>query len=62
MQLKSLSVFRNYDRALYGSMTVEGEQGEISLKLNSDQAERVVAVVAETLVETAKELSQGLLA
>jgi hypothetical protein len=62
MKLNSLSVYKSYDNTVYGSMTVEGEVGEVRLKLNHEQCQRIIAVVADTLVESAKELSQNLLA
>jgi len=62
VKLNSLSVYKSYDNTVYGSMTVEGEVGEVRLNLNHEQCQRIIAVVADTLVESAKELSQNLLA
>lgn len=62
MELKSISIYRNYDGTVQGTISISGEASDVMLKLNDEQSDRIVAVVAETLVETAKELSQALLA
>lgn len=61
MILKELHLHRGYIRdkdPLQGTMKVRGGSGEITLTINDEQAAKIVAVVADALVETARQSAQ----
>ena len=63
MQLKNLSIRRSWDgKELVGEIEIAGESSETKLKLTEAQCDKLIAVVANELVTSAKELAQTLVA
>ena len=45
---------------LQGTIAFGGESGSINLKLNADHINKIFEIVADTMIETAKEAAQEL--
>lgn len=45
-----------------GELEFRGSNGEVKLKLNEDLSKKILAVVADSMVESTKELARGLTA
>lgn len=45
-----------------GSIEFEGDDGAVKLKLSNEQCEKMFAIVAEGVIETAKEVAHNLTA
>ena len=64
MKLQSLNIWPTYvqEGHYHGSITVSGEHGKVELNLSPEQANRIVRVVAQELVTSAKEVAMNLTA
>lgn len=64
MKLKTLHIYEDYMKSgkYNGTIEVAGEHGKIELKLTPEQIDKLVRVVADELVESAKEVATALTA
>jgi hypothetical protein len=61
MQLESLKIGRSWrSKRLEGNITFNNQLGEVSLRLTSDQVEKIFLICAESIEATAKEAAQEL--
>lgn len=62
MDFKRLEIERSTwgDRRLKGQVSFGNDKGRINLNLNEDHINKIFEIVAETMIETAKEASQEL--
>jgi len=50
MRFKSLHVHKRYDNSLNGSVTVDGNKGEITLNLTNDELREIMEICCDSLV------------
>jgi hypothetical protein len=66
MQLQKLHIERNTwgsrEGLLDGAITLKGESGEISLPLDDQMAQQIVAICAEAMVRVTKETAENMTA
>jgi hypothetical protein len=62
MELKSLTIRRTWEGKIEGGIEVGAERGKVMLTLTEEQAAAIVAVVADCLVDVAREVASDLTA
>ncbi len=63
MRLKDLHIYKSWSGdQMKGEITIMGENSSTTLTLTEEQCDKLIAVVASTLVESAKELAKTLVA
>ncbi len=64
MKLKSIYIHEDYGNVekLKGTISIAGQNGDVQLNLTNEQADRLIRVVANELVETAREVAETLTA
>ena len=61
MDFKSLSIERSWrSKSLEGTIRFSNKIGDITLKLNQSHIDRIFEVVAETMIEVAKDAAREL--
>jgi flagellar biosynthesis/type III secretory pathway protein FliH len=62
MRLSELRIHRSWtdDKLLQGKIRVESPAGEITLNLDDEQCNRLIMVVANELVDTARDVAKNL--
>ena len=63
MKLKSLHVYKNYDDADYRArIEFEGSHGTVELNLDKQLSEKMLAVCADEIVASSKEVAENMTA
>lgn len=62
MLLEKLWMHRRYDKSINGEIEFVGEVGKISLNLSDEQCKKILAVMGDALIETAKDTANLLTA
>ncbi|MEE8607175.1 MAG: hypothetical protein V3S55_06210 [Nitrospiraceae bacterium] len=63
MKLKSLHVYKNYDDAHYRArIEFEGSYGTVELNLDKQLSEKMLAVCADEIVASSKEVAENMTA
>lgn len=60
MNLNKLIMLRHYSGEFSGTASFVGELGEISLNLNQEQCKKVLIVLGDALINTARDTAQKL--
>lgn len=60
MNLEKLYMHRKYSGEFAGTAAFVGEAGEVTLNLNQEQCKRVLIVLGDALINTARDTAQKL--
>lgn len=60
MRIDSLQIRRRYNGGYKCTVTIDGEFGAVTLNLDDKHTQRIVACVADLIVDSAKEVAETL--